>query len=287
MTRRGVLDIATHLRAAAFLAVIAIVVPSFADVLQYGGGQPVGKRSFGGGGHLVYFDAGKDGRWLNRLEMYGSRYGMETPPDEDFQVYIVDAQKDIVRQVSLPYGLWNRGQDYWRDLPIPPIQVPRQFGIGLTFNATQSKGVYVGTTQPDPPGHSFSWTPGSPGQPMNDLEWLVRATVDDEPKGDPKARDLVVTKKGEAFFDTFVMALGDPLIVKLAAGGMVPGANILSLRLGAITAPTEAPATIVLANGMKLPCVILSVDKGNVKVRDAAGNERQFALADLTRIDFH
>jgi hypothetical protein len=256
-------------------------------VLQYGGGEPLSKRSFGGGGHLVVFDGGKDGRWLNRIEMYGSRYGTETPPDEDFHLYIVDAQKQILRQVSLPYTLWTRGPEYWRDLPCPPVQVPQQFGIGLTFNAQATKGVYVGTTTADPPGHSLSWVPGSPGQLMNGEDWLVRVTVEDEAKGNPAAQDLVVLKSGEAFFDTFVTALGDPLMLKLGARGEVPQAEIATLRLAAISTPGETPAVLILTNGTKLPCMIVAIDQQTVRVRDAAGSERQFARSELARVDFH
>ena len=233
MIRHKVFDVAVRLVVASFVAVAVIALPVCADVLQYGGGQPFGKRSFGGGGHLVLFDAGKDGRWLNRIEMHGSRYGTEMPPEEDFHLYIVDAQQHVLRDIPLPYSLWIRGADYWRDLPAPPIQVPQHFGIGLTFNAQATKGVYVGTTKVDPPGHSFSWVPGSPGQSMGAEDWLVRVTVEDQPKGNPKALDLVVLKTGDAFFDTFLTALGNPLALKFATRGAVPQADVASVRLGA------------------------------------------------------
>jgi hypothetical protein len=286
MTSHKILHVAARLMLGSFLAVAVIAVPVCADVLQYGGGEPSGKRSFGGGGHLVLFDAGKGGRWLNRIEMYGSRYGMEIPPDEDFHLYIVDANRIILREVSLPYALWTRGQEYWRDLPIPPIQVPQQFGIGLTFNAQQTKGVYVGTTKADPPGHSFSWIPGSPGQPMGAEDWLIRVTLDDEAKGDPKAQDLFVQRTGEAYFDTFLSAVGNPLVLKLAGRRSVLQTDLTTMRLGAVSAPGEAPATLVLANGVKLPCTIVAIDDKTIRTRDGAGNERQFARSDLARIDF-
>ena len=269
-----------------FVVVAVLAVPVCAEVLVYGGGTPLSKMSFGDSGFLVMFDAGKPGRWLNRIEMYGSRYGTEAPPDEDFHLYIVDANRIILREVSLPYSLWTQGQVYWRDLPIPPLQVPQKFGIGLTFNATQFKGVYVGTTKVDPPNHSFAWVPGSQGETRGAEDWLIRVTLDDEAKGDPKAQDLFVLRTGEGYFDTFLTAVGDPLVLKLAGKGSVLQTDLTTMRLGAISAPGEAPATLVLANGTKLPCTIVAIDAKTIRVKDGVGNERQFARSDLVRIDF-
>lgn len=268
----------------AFLAVIVPVSPVSAQVLQYGDGTPDGKKSFGGGGHLIMFDAGREARWLNRVEMFGSRYGTATPPDEDFHVYIVDSERTVLRQVALPYSFWERGEEYWRELPIPPIQVPKQFGIGLTFSAHQTKGVYVGTDTV-PQSHSYSWVPGREGRPMEDVDWMVHATVGDTPDGDPEATDLVLLKTGEAFFDRLVGAGGDPLTVSMAGLGTLPKHEIASIRLGAATSPTATTTTLVLRNGMKIDCEILSADERSVRIRDGGGAVREFPRADVARID--
>jgi len=273
-------------RIGVLLAGVLLTSLGLGDTLQYGDGQADGKRSIGGGGHLTMFDAGAEGRWLNRIEMFGSRYGTATPPDEDFHLYIVDADRQVLRQVSLPYLLWDRGEDYWRTLPIPPIQVPQQFGIGLTFNAEQTKGVYVGTDNVGA-GHSFSWLPGTPGKAVEGLDWMIAATVEDQPDGDPEARDLVVLQDGNAFFERVVGAEGDPLTISTVIHGQLEAEQVASIRFGAITgSPGETNATIVLLSGARIDCKVLSADENGVRIQDAGGAERALPRADIARIDF-
>jgi hypothetical protein len=272
--------------AAVPLIVLLLVVPGSAELLQHGDGKADGRKSLGGSGHLVLFDADKDGRWLNRVEMFGSRYGLPAPPDEDFHLYIVDGQKRLLRDVALPYSLWERGGDYWRDLPIPPVQVPKEFGIGLNFSPHQTKGVYVGTEEVLD-SHSYSWLPGQPAQVMVGVDWMVRATVDEAPAGDPAARDLVLLRGGQScFFDRVQSASGDPLTLETAAHGTLPMNDVASVRLGAATSPQKTTATVVLQGGMKIEGEVLSVDANTVRVRDASGAERDLPRVDVARIDF-
>lgn len=267
------------------LAALLLAAPAIADTLQYGDGEADGKKSFGGGGHLIVFDAGAEGRWLNRVELFGSRYGTAIPPDEDFHLYVVDANREIVRKVALPYLLWERGEEYWRELPIPPIQVPEEFGIGLTFNAERSKGVYLGSDNVGQ-SHSFSWVPGTDGKPMEEFDWMVRVTVEDDADGDPEGRDLVLLKDGTAFFDRFLGVAGDPLMVNLAGWGALPMDEFASIRLGAISSAGATDAVIVLLNGMRIECQILAINDDSVRIQDASGTERELPRSDLARIDF-
>jgi hypothetical protein len=256
-----------------------------ADVLQYGDGQADGKRSFGGGGHLVLFDAGREGRWLNKVEMFGSRYGTAQPPDEDFHLYIVALDGIILHKVSLPYLLWERGTEYWRELPIPPIQVPRQFGIGLTFNAQQTKGVYVGTDAVME-SHSYSWTPDSEARGMWDVDWMIRAEVDDQAVGDPQARDLIILRDTTAFFDALPAAQGDPLVLQTAEHGDLPRDAVASVRLNAIVSPLPTSAVIMLTGGLTIRGTIVSLDDQMVRVRDETGAQREFQRSEVARVDF-
>ncbi len=269
------------------LAILLLAIPASAELLQYGDGVADGKKSIGGGGHAILFDAGTEGRWLNRVEMFGSRYGTPAPPDEDFHLYVTDVNAQLLRTVPLPYSLWQRGEMYWRELPIPPIQVPREFGIGLTFNAAQTKGVYVGTDQVMT-SHSYSWVPGTDGSPMGDVDWMVRVTVGDAPEGDSEARDLVLLSNGEAFFDRLIGAEGDPLALTFAGRGSLPKDEIASVRLGAITSATAVTATVVvtLRNGMKMEGDILSLDGVALRIRDASGAEQPLQRSEVARIDF-
>ena len=254
-----------------------------AQVLQYGDGTADGKKSFGGGGHLIVFDAGQDGRWLNRVEMFGSRYGTATPPDEDLHVYVTDSEGTVLRQVALPYLLWERGTEYWRELAIPPIQVPRGFGIGLTFDAHQTKGVYVGTDQVVE-SHSHSWVPGTEGQPMEGVDWMVRAMVADAPDGDPEGTDLVILTTGEAFIDRLVSGQGDPLTVTFGMLGNVPRDEVSSIRFGVVSSPAATTATVVLVSGRKIECDIVSIGAESLRIR-TQGRETTLPRSDVARID--
>lgn len=271
----------------AALAILLLAIPASAELLQYGDGVADGRKSIGGGGHLILFDAGTEGRWLDRVEMVGSRYGGAAPPDEDFHLYVVDMNGRLLRSVSLPYSLWQRGELYRRELPIPPIQVPRVFGIGLTFNAERTKGVYVGTDQVAA-SHSYSWVPDTEGQPMEDVDWMVRVTVADTPQGDPEAQDLVLLKNGEAFFDRLLGAEGDPLTVDTAGYGRLPKDQIASICLGAITSAsaTTATAVVTLRSGMKIEGDILAMDGVILRIRDATGTEQTLRRSEVARIDF-
>jgi len=48
---------------------------------------------------------------------------------------------------------------------------------------------------------------------------------------------------------------------------------------------TAPPATLVLLNGMKIDCEILSADERSVRIRDGGGAVRDFPRADVARID--
>ena len=270
--------------ASLLLALLLASGPALAEVLQYGDGVAEGKRSIGGGGHLIMLEAAKDGLWLNRIEMFGSRYGTAEAPDEDFHVYVVDGERHLLRQIALPYLLWQRGDSYWRALPLPPLKVPQKFGIGLAFHAHQTKGVYVGTDTV-PASHSYSWLPGEEGKPLENADWMVRVTVAEAAEGDPQATDLVVRSNGEAFFDRVLGASGEPLMVDLAGHGKLPKSELATIRLGAITSPTPGEAVIVLLNGMRIEGQIVAMDDKVVRLR-VGGAEREIARSDLARIDF-
>ena len=270
----------------ALLAMAAAVALLTGGTLEYGDGTADGKKSIGGGGHLIMFDAGGDGMWLNRIELFGSRYGTSTPPDEDFDVYVVDADHKVIRKICLPYVLWQRGPEYWRELPNPPIQVPKEFGIGLVFHAGRTKGVYVAYEKAEA-GHSYSWTPGAEARLMDDADWMVRVEIDDAPLGDPQAQDLVVLKSGEAFFDSFLGAAGEPISVDTKAHAQLAPEDIASIRFGAVSSAGAAPATVLLLSGIKVPGTILAADEDSVTIRDMAGRERQIGRDEIARLEFN
>lgn len=265
------------------LVTLSLAQIGIAQVLRYGDGASSGKRSIGGGGHLIMFEAPKDGMWLNAVEVFGSRYGVTQPPDEDFDLFIVDADRRVLRQIALPYLLWERGDLYWRSLPLPPLKVSQKFGIGLGFRAQQTKGVYVGTTTA-PVSHSFTWLPGDEGKPLEGEDWMVRVTVGDTPEGDPAARDLIIDRSGEAFFDRLANASGAPVTLELATRGKASQSTVRSIRFGTVSSPAENEAIVLLLSGVKLRGQIVKANEQAVTLL-VNGAERSVNRSDIARID--
>jgi len=61
----------------------------------------------------------------------------------------------------------------------------------------------------------------------------------------------------------------------------------VTIRLAAVSSPTPAPAMVVLGNGTRIECTLLSADDETVKVRSATGKELTFDRVQVTRIDMH
>ncbi len=254
-----------HTLVLAVLALVLLAGPALAEVYYWGDGTPDGKRSIGGGGHLVFFDAGPDGRWLNSVEMFGSRYGGGQPPAEDFHLYIVDINRAILAEVALPYSLWERGPEYWRDLPIP------------------TKGVFIGIDTGA--SYSYSWVPGVEGQWTEDFNWMVRATVDGEPFGDPNARELIVLADGTAFFDTVEAVTDDGSALQTAGQGEIATADIVSVRFDAFRLSVAGGVTVHLTTGAIMQGEIIGIDDDGVHL-SVGGQERTISKGMISRIEF-
>jgi hypothetical protein len=117
---------------AALLVLVTALAP--AQILQYADRAPDHMESLSGNGLLILFDAGQDGRWLNNVEVYASHQG--DGEGQDFQLYVVDLEGHLLREISLPVSVWGTGEADWHDLPVPPVQVPGDFGIGLSLGAS-------------------------------------------------------------------------------------------------------------------------------------------------------
>jgi len=67
---------------------------------------------------------------------------------------------------------------------LPPTRVPRQFYICLNFRPTGTRGVFVAfdtSTQ----GNSLTGTPGKPGRPFNQGDWMIRVELDQPKEANP------------------------------------------------------------------------------------------------------
>jgi len=146
--------------------------------LKYDDGTMEGRRSIAGSGHAVLFDR-PDGEWdVTRVQVYGSRYGEAQPPDEDFQVYIADADMNVIAQVDAPYSRFVRGQWAWVFVDVPPTAVPDRFYVCVTFDPARTKGVYVGYDESATQRRSQRALPGSHvADVQGAYDWMIRAVV--------------------------------------------------------------------------------------------------------------
>ena len=145
-------------------------------LLYYDGDTADGKQSMGSGGHVIQFRA-PEGKWrLDAVWSFGSRYGTPEPPAEDFSIYVCDAAMNVIADIRQPYSLFERDPEKWVVMPFDPVEVPAGFHVCLYFNATQSKGVYVGKHSGKEVRHSRIGLPYSRiGKPIADYDWMIRA----------------------------------------------------------------------------------------------------------------
>jgi RNA polymerase sigma-70 factor (ECF subfamily) len=145
-------------------------------LLRYDDGTSEGKRSIAGSGHAILFQT-PAGEWLlDGVDVFGSRYGTVRAPDEDFTVYVSDAEFEPIREFSRPYSLFARGEEEWVHIDLDPLSVPSRFYICLCFNPTATKGVYLAYDDSVRRSHSRSALPYSHVAPVGEeVDWMIRA----------------------------------------------------------------------------------------------------------------
>jgi len=251
--------------------------------LAYGDGVPEGKLAYGGGGHLVTFDAGAEGCWVTKLEVLGARYGQGDPGGREFRVAFLDLDGQTIARIALPWSLWERGECYWRDIPVPPIRVPARFAVGIDSGSDPDDGIHVGydgVTQ----SHSYSCVTGALPRGLGNRDWMIWVTLDDAPPDLPPFDDLMVLADGQAFLDTVLGIDADSGAIRSAAHGAIPQASVLEVRPHAIERPTEPSVTITQTDGTKRTGVLRSMDGDAVRIQDFAGAERTISRADVRAV---
>ncbi len=144
--------------------------------LRYDDGEKDGHRSVAGSGHGIIFVKPK-GKWqLVALEFYGSRYGTLQPPDEDFSIFLCDAEFNIIREFKAPYSLFaERGEWKWERISVEPTEVPEFLYIVIAFNPTATKGIYMAYDSDVPRSHSRKAFPGSHLMDTEKVyDWMIR-----------------------------------------------------------------------------------------------------------------
>ena len=128
----------------ALVAVSALAAPT---ILKYGDGKADGKKSLGGNGEMIKFTLPSGPGLMKKVEglrIHGSRYGYPKPPKENFYIFIMNEDSEIVHTETAPYSLFERGKEKWVKVRFKkPVSVPTVFWVVLDFKAHQTKGVYV------------------------------------------------------------------------------------------------------------------------------------------------
>jgi len=141
-------------------------------------GKSTGQQSIGGEGPVVTFTNVPEGATLQRLRIYGSRYGGNFDPAKTQVLYYVfDDQGNTIANGFFPYSTFGF-QPKWVDAKIPPVKVPSTFSILINPEATQNKGLYF---HYDATGAKGQAKAGSSPDSVEDLKgswnWMIRAYV--------------------------------------------------------------------------------------------------------------
>ncbi len=140
-------------------------------------GKMVGKRSIAGGGHAVRFEAPGEGWTLTAVRVHGARYGTRRVPREDFAVFLCDEEFHQIKEFLFPYSKFERGDSKWVTLEVERTKLPKTFILGVDFDPTQTKGVYVSHDR-EGSGKSMVGLPGEGHQPFQQGDWLIRARIE-------------------------------------------------------------------------------------------------------------
>ena len=144
-------------------------------------GTSAGKRSIAGAGHAVAFEAPADGGYLTIVRIFGSRYGAAEAPDEKFAVFLLDDQGPRIAEFPFAYARFERGDPEWVELDVPPTLVPAKFVVGVDFQPTARRGVFVHHDAATD-GGSTTGIPGLEFAKFAKGDWMIRVRVDQKGK---------------------------------------------------------------------------------------------------------
>jgi hypothetical protein len=150
------------------------------QVLSYNDGTADGKKSLGGSGELISFTLPEEGVQVAGIRIHGSRYGTAQPPKESFMIYFLNEDmSETVATRTAPYSLFKKGAEQWVDVKFPkPIELPKDFWVGLDFRAHQTKGVYVSIDSSTNGEHSRIGLPGvEPKKPDFTGDWMIEVAL--------------------------------------------------------------------------------------------------------------
>ena len=77
------------------------------------------------------------------MRVFGARYGTPQAPEEKFTVFLLDDKRRRIAEFPFAYGRFERGEPEWVELEVPPTLVPSRFVVGVDFQPTARRGVFV------------------------------------------------------------------------------------------------------------------------------------------------
>lgn len=143
--------------------------------LSHDDGNAVGRRSLGGSGHGVRFEA-PDASTLMKVSVHGARYGTPRPPREDFVVFLCDEKYQKIAEFPFRYEKFERGDAKWVTLDVKPTKLPKTFYLGVDFDPGPTKGVYV-SHDGKKSDRSVVGLPGEKPEAFEKGNWMIRAIV--------------------------------------------------------------------------------------------------------------
>ncbi len=153
--------------------------------LKHDDGTREGQGSIAGSGHAVFFTRPPGEWYMDKAQIFGSRYGYPTPPDEDFVVYLTDADMNVIAEARAPYARFERGDWRWVFVDLPRVPAPDEFALCVSFDPTRTKGVYVGYDEGVAESHSKRALPGSHLEDVKGtFDWMIRLVLTSEPSGE-------------------------------------------------------------------------------------------------------
>ncbi len=149
------------------------------------------KRNLAASGHAVRFARPGNRRFVEAIQIFGSRYGTATPPKDDFHVYLLNEKFQVLSHLKFPYALIPRGDMKWHTLRTPSIEVPETFHAAVAFNPHRTKGVYLGLDENVSESHSFTGLVGDGFSPWeHNSNWMIRIHLAAQPTGEQGIQNL-------------------------------------------------------------------------------------------------
>ena len=145
--------------------------------LKYDKDKSDGQFSTAGSGHAIMFKT-PPGKWsVDAVSLYGSRYGEDVPPKDNFSIFILDADFNLMKEIQEPYVRLEKGDNKWYNFDFAPVTVPEGFYVCIYFEPTYTKGFYMNYERKKK-SHSKSALPWSFVNDIGDdgiFDWMLRA----------------------------------------------------------------------------------------------------------------